>query len=68
MGTSAAVHVIDDVARAATVLHPLRLRILAELGRPDSAAGLARRLGLPRQQLNYHLRQLEHQGDRKSVV
>ncbi|HEU5262873.1 MAG TPA: helix-turn-helix domain-containing protein [Gemmatimonadales bacterium] len=62
MGTSAAVHVIDDADRAATVLHPLRLRILAELDRPDSAAGLARRLGLPRQKLNYHLRQLERQG------
>lgn len=62
MGTSAAIHIIDEVDRAATVLHPLRLRILAELDRPDSAAGLARRLGLPRQRLNYHLRQLEHQG------
>ena len=61
MTTSAAVHVIEDADRAATVLHPLRLRILAELAEPESAAGLARRLGLPRQQLNYHLRQLEEQ-------
>jgi DNA-binding transcriptional ArsR family regulator len=41
------------------MLHPLRLRILGQLAEPDSAAGLARRLGLPRQQINYHLRQLE---------
>ena len=62
MPASAAVHVIEDGDRAASVLHPLRLKILAELGEPDSAAGLARRLGLPRQKLNYHVRQLEEQG------
>lgn len=56
------VHVIEDGDRAASVLHPLRLKILAELGEPDSAAGLARRLGIPRQKLNYHVRQLEAQG------
>lgn len=44
------------------MLHPLRLRILRELAEPDSAAGLARRIKLPRQQLNYHLRQLEADG------
>ena len=54
--------VITDPARAATVLDPLRLRILTELEQPDSAAGLSRRLGLPRQKLNYHLRLLEHEG------
>ncbi len=62
MAASATVHVIEDPHRAAAVLHPLRLRLLSELGEPDSAAGLARRLGLPRQQLNYHLRQLEEDG------
>jgi DNA-binding transcriptional ArsR family regulator len=62
VGDAAAVHVIEDTDRAAAVLHPLRLRILAELAEPDSATGLARRLGLPRQQLNYHLRQLEADG------
>ena len=55
-------HVIDDLDRAATVLHPLRLRILSELSEADSATGLARKLGLPRQQLNYHLRLLEEEG------
>lgn len=59
---SAPLHVIEDPERAVSVLHPLRRRILAELERPDSAAGLARRLGLPRQQLNYHVRQLEQEG------
>jgi len=53
---------IDDPAHAAAALHPLRLELLAALDAPDSAAGLARRLGLPRQRLNYHLRQLEGAG------
>ena len=62
MSATAAVHVVEDAAPAAALLHPMRLRLLAELAEPDSAAGLARRLGEPRQQLNYHLRQLEAQG------
>jgi DNA-binding transcriptional ArsR family regulator len=44
--------------RAAALLHPLRLKILDALRAPDSAAGLARRLGLPRQKVNYHVREL----------
>jgi DNA-binding transcriptional ArsR family regulator len=39
-----------------------RVRLLEELQRPDSAAGLSRRLGIPRQKLNYHLRELEEAG------
>jgi DNA-binding transcriptional ArsR family regulator len=49
---------VADVSRAAALLHPLRLRILAALREPDSAAGLARRLRLPRQMVNYHVREL----------
>jgi DNA-binding transcriptional ArsR family regulator len=44
--------------RAAALLHPLRLRILDALREPDSAAGLARRFRLPRQKVNYHVREL----------
>jgi DNA-binding transcriptional ArsR family regulator len=47
-----------DIPRAAALLHPLRLRILEALASPDSAAGLARRLRLPRQKVNYHVREL----------
>jgi DNA-binding transcriptional ArsR family regulator len=43
------------------LLDPLRLRLLEELREPDSAAGLARRLRLPRQKVNYHVRELEKQ-------
>jgi len=49
---------VAEMPRAATLLHPLRLRILDALREPDSAAGLARRLRLPRQKVNYHVREL----------
>src|SRR6185295_10673606 len=35
---------------------------LKSLDQPDSASGLARRLGIPRQKINYHLRELERAG------
>jgi DNA-binding transcriptional ArsR family regulator len=51
--------VVDDIWRAATLLHPMRLRILHALKEePDSATGLARRFRLPRQTVNYHVRAL----------
>lgn len=54
--------VIDEPARARSLLHPARTAILEVLAEPSSAAKLARRLGEPRQRLNYHLRELEEQG------
>jgi DNA-binding transcriptional ArsR family regulator len=46
-------------AQAAILLHhPLRLKILAALMEPDSATGVARRMNLPRQTVNYHVREL----------
>jgi DNA-binding transcriptional ArsR family regulator len=55
--------VLDDAGAVAAVLPPLRRRLLAQLRREaDSAAGLARKLGLPRQKVNYHLRKLEEAG------
>jgi DNA-binding transcriptional ArsR family regulator len=56
---TSAVGVIGGAARAAAMLHPLRLRILAALREPGSATTLATALGLPRQKVNYHLRALE---------
>jgi DNA-binding transcriptional ArsR family regulator len=53
---------IRDPAQVAAMLPGPRLRLLEELQQPDSAAGLARRLGMPRQRLNYHLRELEKAG------
>ena len=43
---------------AALFIHPLRLKILAALREPDSATGVARRMRLPRQTVNYHVREL----------
>lgn len=58
--SAAPVAVVDDVQQARTLLRGPRLRLLEVLReRPDSAAGLAARLGVPRQTINYHLRQLE---------
>ncbi len=43
-------------------LDPLRRRLIELLDEPASATVLAGRLGLPRQRVNYHLRQLEAAG------
>jgi DNA-binding transcriptional ArsR family regulator len=53
--------VVAEPARARSLLHPSRSAILEALAEPSSAAKLARRLGEPRQRLNYHLRELEDQ-------
>lgn len=59
---AAALQLIADPETAAVLLQPDRMRMLELLAEPDSAAGLARRMELPRQQVNYHLRELERQG------
>jgi DNA-binding transcriptional ArsR family regulator len=57
-----AVQVIQSAASAEKLLKPERLRMLEMLAEPDSATGLAKRLKLPRQTVNYHLRELEQEG------
>jgi DNA-binding transcriptional ArsR family regulator len=55
--------VIDEPAAAEAALDPVRARLLEELAsEPASAAGVAARLGLPRQKVNYHLNVLESHG------
>jgi DNA-binding transcriptional ArsR family regulator len=56
--TAAPWDLVSDMNRASALLHPLRLRILDALREPDSASGLARRFCLPRQKMNYHVREL----------
>ncbi|MBO0515142.1 ArsR/SmtB family transcription factor [Streptomyces beijiangensis] len=56
------VAVIEEPAAAEAALDPIRSRILAALAEPGSAAMLAVRLGLPRQKVNYHLKELERHG------
>ena len=50
---------IDDPAAAMAALDPVRADILAILAEPGSSTTVAAALGLPRQQVNYHLRTLE---------
>jgi DNA-binding transcriptional ArsR family regulator len=54
--------VLSAGERLQPLLSPIRLQLLTTLREPDSAAGLARRLGLKRQRVNYHLRALEREG------
>lgn len=57
------IQIVADPDRAAAALSPIRRRALAALAAgPDSATGLAERLGTSRQRLNYHLRALEKAG------
>ncbi len=51
--------VVESTDQAATLMDPMRLQILAHLREPESAAGVARALGLPRQRVGYHIRELE---------
>lgn len=60
--TSPSVQLIADPDRVVETLSAARRRILAALDEPDSATGLARRLGTTRQSVNYHLRSLEDAG------
>jgi DNA-binding transcriptional ArsR family regulator len=56
------VALIDDPAAAEASLDPIRGRLLAALVEPASATMLAARVGIARQKVNYHLRELERHG------
>lgn len=56
------VAVIEDPAAAEVCMDPIRARLLAELVEAGSATMLAARVGLARQKVNYHLRELERHG------
>jgi len=56
------VEIIRDAATAAAALKSPRPAILAALREPASASALAQRLGLPRQRLSHHIRELENVG------
>jgi DNA-binding transcriptional ArsR family regulator len=59
---SSSVALVSDAARARVALTPLRRELLGRLREPNSAAGLAGQLAIPRQKLAYHLRVLEAAG------
>lgn len=57
------IQVVRDTAKAAALLQPARLQMLDLLRHePNSGSGIARMMDLPRQQVNYHLRELEKEG------
>jgi DNA-binding transcriptional ArsR family regulator len=62
MSTVLSLEVLRTPEPAAALLDRTRQRLLAHLAQPNSAAGLARALRLPRQRVNYHLRVLEREG------
>ena len=62
MAAAKALEIVHEAGRAAALLQSTRRLLLSHLQEPQSAAALSRKLGLPRQRLNYHLRALEREG------
>src|SRR5689334_22345645 len=62
MSDQSRVAVIRNLEAVQALGHPLRVRILAALREPASAASVARSVGEPRQKVNYHLKELERVG------
>ena len=60
--TDPLIAVVDRPDQAASLLKPVRARILEHLREPDSATGVAAALGLPRQRVGYHVRELQKLG------
>lgn len=56
------IRVVRKPADMAVLAAPVRRRILEALDEPGSASTVAKRLGLPRQNVAYHVRQLEEHG------
>jgi DNA-binding transcriptional ArsR family regulator len=53
---------VTDLDALQVLAHPIRLRILAALREPTSAAAVAREIGETRQKVNYHVKELERAG------
>jgi DNA-binding transcriptional ArsR family regulator len=56
------VHLVTDVDALSALAHPIRVRVLEALREPGSAASAARAVAQPRQNVNYHLKELERVG------
>jgi DNA-binding transcriptional ArsR family regulator len=56
------VHLVEEPDALQALSHPLRVRVLEALRSPGSAAAAARAVGQPRQNVNYHLKELERVG------
>jgi DNA-binding transcriptional ArsR family regulator len=53
---------VRDPETLQALAHPIRIQVLEALREPASAAAVARRIGQPRQKVNYHLKELERAG------
>jgi len=53
---------VTEARQAGDLLEPLRSQILSFARQPTSATELGRRLNLPRQRVNYHVRELSRSG------
>ncbi|MGQ0641697.1 MAG: ArsR/SmtB family transcription factor [Gemmatimonadaceae bacterium] len=62
MPTVSSLRVLRGQSQAASLLDNTRRQLIEHLAEPDSAAGLARKLGTSRQRIRYHLSQLEREG------
>src|SRR5215470_6957258 len=58
---------VTDTEQAENLLEPLRARILKLAQQPLSSTELGARLSLPRQRVNYHVRELSRSGLLKRV-
>ena len=52
-------NLVQDSQSASSLMNPIRKKMLDLLKTPNSSSGLARELGIPRQKVNYHMRELE---------
>ena len=59
---TSAVQILRNPEEAAIILDPVRLMLLENLDQPQSASSLSRVLNIPRQKINYHLREMEKAG------
>lgn len=59
---TALVQSITDPRAVQALAQPMRVQVLDALRAPESAAGVARSLGEPRQKVNYHLKELARVG------
>lgn len=60
--SQAAIKMLVEPGQVQVLAQPLRVAVLEALRNPDSAAGVSRIVGKPRQKVNYHLKELERAG------
>ena len=59
---------LADLDEASAILHPLRVQLLVATRQAQTSGELAESLGMSRQKVGYHLRELEKQGLVRSML